>query len=393
MRILIIGAGIAGLSMALSLERVGIYAKIIEKNPQLNINGAGIALPMNAVSSLSYLGLNDTIMEHAKQVHKITYALPDGEVLSTGSLLESPLNHYPFVALDRKSLITLLSNSISSKIEFGKYLTELSFADKSQEIASVKFNDGESSTFDLVIGADGINSTTRMTITGKDEREDLGIAMWRFISNFKQEEPIYYFGKRSVFMIYPISSTQVYCYAHVADPIKNSVVKKDHLSALFGEYPALVNWLIRSAQQKDIIFGRMKGLSQPSFNYKNIVFIGDAAHACSPMLQQGAACAFEDAITLTRMIKAFPDLHTAITEYKNIRLPRINWIRENSNVPIKAMSSYINDHEYEKRNNNIRIHGPINILKWKTLFSENYFDLLDAHIERAKQLKNSYLNI
>jgi 2-polyprenyl-6-methoxyphenol hydroxylase-like FAD-dependent oxidoreductase len=282
------------------------------------------------------------------------------------------------VALHRKDLLTILADSIQSKIEFNKSVSDITF--DHVDIAKVTFSDNVTENFNLVIGADGINSTLRRTLTQPHSLEDLGISTWRFIANFQQADPIYYFGKQSAFMIYPISKTQAYCYAHTSDPTDKRLIKKEQLPLVFSDYTAKVNEIIDATPRDNIIFGRLTSVTKPIFSYHNIAFIGDAAHACSPMLQQGAALAFEDAITLSQIINKTKNIKKILSYYEAIREPRVTWVRENSDGPIKSMAFSQSDDEYNKRNQLIKTNGPINIQKWKVLFSKNYINELNDQI-------------
>src|ERR1700682_4969052 len=103
-KILIAGAGIAGLALAQSFKRAGIAFKQIEKRPRIINDGAGIALPANAIAALRHLGLEKPILAQAHPVNEIIYTKASGEILSRASLLTPPLNKAPFVALHRCQL-------------------------------------------------------------------------------------------------------------------------------------------------------------------------------------------------------------------------------------------------------------------------------------------------
>jgi 2-polyprenyl-6-methoxyphenol hydroxylase-like FAD-dependent oxidoreductase len=382
MRVLIVGAGISGLSAAIALEKIGIIPRIIEKYNALRYDGAGIALPSNAVACLFSLGLKDALLKQAHLVKNIIYALPNEEILSVGSLTVPVLNKYPFVALQRKALIDLLVKNIKSKIEFNK--TIISFKQNTlNNESTITFNDKENCEFDLIIAADGINSSLRQ-LSIPIIPDDLGLSTWRFIANFKQKDPIYFFGKNSTFMIYPISDTQVYCYAHMLDLKKICSACKNALSIIFSEYPTKVRWLINSVTQKDIIFGRLISVKNPILCFNNIAFIGDSSHACSPMLQQGAAAAFEDVLTLTHLLKSYPNIKDVLNHYEKIRSPRIQWIKDHSDNPIKNMSSSITDEDYRIRNEHIKVYGPVNITNWKILLAEEYDQLIYNYFKSQK---------
>jgi 2-polyprenyl-6-methoxyphenol hydroxylase-like FAD-dependent oxidoreductase len=380
MRVLIVGSGISGLSATLALEKMDIFPRIIEKSPVLRDEGTGIALPLNAVSCLFSLGLKNKILNISRVIKNIVYALPSGEILSNGSLSQDILNTYPFLALHRKDFIKLLSKEIASKIEFSKTIHNIQY-DIDKNISEVTFNDGEIGTFDLIIAADGVHSTLRQKCNPMG-CEDLGMSTWRFIANYSQEDPIYFLGKKSIFMIYPISNDKVYCYAHFFDPAKACLTSKKYLSTLFDEYTSKVHYLIHSITEKDIIFGRLISVKQPILAFNNIAFIGDAAHACSPMLQQGAASALEDSITFAHMLKAFNTIPDALNHYAIVREPRLNWIKIHSDIPIKNISSCLTDSQYENRNQYIRINGPTNIEKWKVLFSEENEFIIKNYLKK-----------
>jgi 2-polyprenyl-6-methoxyphenol hydroxylase-like FAD-dependent oxidoreductase len=122
---------------------------------------------------------------------------------------------------------------------------------------------------------------------------------------------------------------------------------------------------------------------------ENIVFIGDASHGCSPLLQQGTAQALEDAVTLSIMLTKFNDINEILHHYENIRRPRAEWVIQNSDIPIKQISSYINDEDYKKRNQLIQENDPLNIQKWKILFMKKYFNLINNYINHLQYKKHN----
>lgn len=94
--ILICGAGIAGLGLARLFSMKSIPYKIIEKAAGITAEGAGIALPANAVNLIDYMGLGPYIRDKSHRVRTITYVSPEKH-LSTASLEEAPLNQNSFL--------------------------------------------------------------------------------------------------------------------------------------------------------------------------------------------------------------------------------------------------------------------------------------------------------
>ena len=155
-KILISGAGIAGLGLARQLKKLNIPFKIIEKRTHLSTDGAGIALPANAVKALRYMGLGSNIDQHAHQVNKIIYTDSTGIILSEASLLDEPLNTDRFVALHRHKFHDILRAGIDGAVHFGTTINQIT---RTENGVLVKFNNPDLSQeeFSAVIGADGIN--------------------------------------------------------------------------------------------------------------------------------------------------------------------------------------------------------------------------------------------
>ncbi|MCF6777514.1 FAD-dependent monooxygenase [Thiotrichales bacterium 19X7-9] len=369
MRILIVGAGIAGLSMARVLRKNGLDAMIIEKETTLTQSGSGIALPANATSAMEYMGLKSQLMNIAHQVKEIIYAKPSGKVLSQASLLEGDLAYSEFVALHRKDLLNLLYSD-ELNVRFGVTVSEL---ENRQDEVYTKLSNGEEHTWDLVIAADGIYSKTREFCFGPRALKKFDIINWRFIANLDTSnvEPIYYLGKNTLFMIYPISSNQVYCYAHLCNPeSKHTDNPKATLLEHFKSYTSIVSELINQVKDEDIVCSQLQSVPEITYYKNRVAFIGDASNACSPILQQGAAAAFEDAIILANKLKTLP-IDQALEQYQAVRLPRVSWIVDRSDKPLEKILNNASWLTVLLRNAFIRKHGPINIQGWRALFKEN----------------------
>ena len=156
--ILIVGAGIVGSALFRELVKQGHNVDIIEKQPYLTCEGAAICLPANAMLELQKLGLAKQVLSYAHQVNKIEYALSNGETLAQASLDVAPLDSAPFVALPRFQLVNILRQGLESNIQLDTCLQSLS---TNKHNTTVRFNQGQERTYDLIVGADGINSQVR----------------------------------------------------------------------------------------------------------------------------------------------------------------------------------------------------------------------------------------
>ena len=124
----------------------------------------------------------------------------------------------------------------------------------------------------------------------------------------------------------------------------------------------------------------------PVFGKGNIAIVGDASSACSPMLQQGAASAFEDIFTLIELLECYSP-EEAIKHYSKIREPRVNWILKNSDEPMKLIANMDSFFKLVARNLMIRKNGPLNVLGWKKLLAEDPFERLQPLIQAGAAKK------
>lgn len=383
--VLIVGAGIAGLSLARQFRKLDIPYKIIEKRSDINIQGFGIALPANAVKALRYLGLGNEIDTIAHRVDKIIYAKSSGQLLSQSSLTEAPLIHDHFVALTRGKLIRLLLQNFQDEIYFNTSVNEIV---ETAEGVHIKFNSNSlpEETFSAVIGADGLNSSIRELAFGKIPLLDLGYTTWRWISKYsKNIDPIYMLDAQDSFMAYPIGDQQVYCYAHVVDPDQQWVQQQDPQQILkikFAQYQGIAKELLQHLPNNlDIMAGRLQSVPYPFFAKDRIALVGDAGNACSPMLQQGAASAFEDVIALSELLHCFP-IQKAFKYYEAFRKERVIWIVESSDKPLKRFAKKQSFITLFLRDQFIKRKGPINVQGWKHLLKSCPIEEIPRFIEQ-----------
>lgn len=369
MKVLIVGAGIAGLSIARLLEKQEhIDYTIIEKKDSMSTLGAGIALPFNALRALKNMDVFEQIMEHAHQVKEILYTKSNGKILGQANLTNAPFENDHFVALQRSKLQEILAEGLVDKIHFSTQLSAVHNHNKGVSVESS--NPQISGDYDLVIAADGINSTLRaQQYPDTATLYNHNLTGWRFIVKAPnhQLQPTYMLGNSDIFMAYPFSKDELYCYAHIHQ--ENSLISltgdaKTDLKNIFSTYAEPAKSIIEAIDEQGIITGELKSVTQARFYKDRIVFIGDAANACSPLLQQGAAAAFEDAISLAKVLNS-DDLN--LENYKQARQTRIEWIINFSDKPLATVKKMDRAIIRFIRNTVIRVLGPMNVFGWKKL--------------------------
>jgi 2-polyprenyl-6-methoxyphenol hydroxylase-like FAD-dependent oxidoreductase len=398
MRVLISGAGIAGLALARRLDDLKINYVLVEQRGNLEQGSSGIALPFNAVRALAKLGLADQVLAQAHRVDSIEYTKSSGRRLALASLREAPFEQDHFVALRRSALHRILAQGLQQPIHFNTQIVSLAPVPPGCELAGpdlesavpvrsaqqVQFSDPLlDGVFDLVVAAEGLHSSLRIQSFPSHETVlDHKVPNWRFIVDYPDHglQPVYMLGRTELFMAYPISADALYCYGHVYDKKgeyaasdREGVIARQHIERLFSHFGGPVSAILSRLKTQDIISGRLKSVDQPYFVSDRAVFVGDAGNACSPLLQQGAAAALEDVLSLSSCLSRCDRDHSlqqALQAYELERRPRVEWLVHASDGPLKKMNIMQYALGAFLRNALIRTKGPLNVQGWRKLASE-----------------------
>lgn len=378
-KVLIVGAGIAGLSASIALNKIGISAELVERRKAFKHEGAGIGIPANATWALKELGLLEPLLEQSIAITDMEVRTDQNELLAKADLTQIHNSGAQFRALHRATLHKLLLSKVpKSQIRMGISVNKINKTENGSQV-QVIFTDDSTGCYDLIIGADGINSVVRQELFGKENRLFYGVFAWRTIVNpeKKLERPIYMLGDDTVFMLYPIENSQTYIYCHKIVP-ENFVdcpeFRLDKIRDIFKDFKGLVpEYLQYINDSKQIFAGRIEAVSSIAWSKLSekipIILIGDASHASSPRIQQGGAQAIEDAYVLGQELKR------GLNEQKSIfkileavvdrRHERVQWVYDQSNQnPIDPQS----------RNdliNLIKERGMPNVNCWKVLMAQN----------------------
>ncbi|GGV11975.1 FAD-dependent monooxygenase [Streptomyces spectabilis] len=328
LRILIVGAGIAGLSLARALEARGMSADVVERDGELRSAGAGLYLPANAVRVLNRLGLGEQLAGRARPVTRQRMLDHRGRILAQIPLSRIWGEVGDCRAISRSELHALLCSSlVATPIRLATAVTGISTE------GTVTFAGGEQQTYDLVVGADGVNSAVRRTVFSLAAPRFLGQVCWRFIAeqtsgNAGSTDWTVRLGSRGrTFLTVPLTHDLVYCYADINSAYP--VPPAGDWRTLFADFAGPVRSLLEQAE--GAYFAPLTEIVDVTdWVRPHVVLIGDAAHACSPSMAQGGAMALEDALVLADLLStASPEsLSTALAAYQARRRDRIEWVIE-----------------------------------------------------------------
>ncbi len=394
-KVLIVGGGIAGLSLANALEHFckdTVDYKLIERQKHFIAQGAGIALPANALSALHQINLDKKIQEYAFHVQEIVFTDDTLKELSRRPTDALHPKGFPFLGISRANLHdVLLSESVSKKIHFGLTVTDL---EERKGKIEVTFSDNTKEIFDLVVGADGIRSQVRKLADKEADASplSLGITNWRLLLKRAPtlSQPTYVLGAGSIFLLFPVSAHEMYCYAGVLTPPngiseddrKSIHFMKSHFEHIGKEVKFALDQIIDPHQLIPDQLETVREVKTHSQQMKNVLFIGDAAHACAPTYQQGGAMSIEDAVIVAKLLATFDSLpiDQVIRFYDLFRFKTIQEIQTLSNFVIQRSIQAVDPQSIELRNQKIKQDGPFNVTFWKEYLKADVFDELDNFI-------------
>ena len=325
MKISIIGAGIGGLTTAIALKQKGFEVEIFEASKDFRKAGSGINLAINAMQVFNRLGIYEEISALGSYTNSLN--ITDGKlnIITNINLLNAEIEFKAKAyAIHRAKLHTILLNRLNGvKIHLNKNLESLS--QTSNEVFFV-FKDGTSYTSNILIGADGIHSMVRKSIFDNTKLRIAKQVCWRGIVKVAipkkyqtKLNELWEKGKRFGFV--HINKNEVYWYA-LAN-YKNDYQKEysnTNLEELFSNFNPLIKKIISKTEKRKIIFNEMMDLKPiSSWHHKNVCLIGDASHATTPNLGQGACQAIESAYVIAECLSTEKNIQTAFQKLEKIR--------------------------------------------------------------------------
>jgi 2-polyprenyl-6-methoxyphenol hydroxylase-like FAD-dependent oxidoreductase len=318
-KVLVVGAGIGGLTLAAALGQRGIATDIVEIKPTLEVQGVGILQPGNALRALNSIGVLDECCAAGFQTDQYRYFDADGRLIAELRLLRIAAPDRPAInMLPRPALHRILAGAAEragARLRLGVTVGALEQGDRRVEVG---FTDGTSGSYDLVVGADGIRSGIRAMIFGSIEPQFTGHGVWRYTAARPREldYQAMYLGVAAKAGLVPLTDETMYLLLVTNEP-DNPRMAADDLHVLLRERLAQFGHLVAPVRAsigdpQSVVYTAIEEIILPSPWYQGrVVLIGDAAHASSPHIAQGAAMAVEDAVVLAEIASgdaAVPDM-------------------------------------------------------------------------------------
>lgn len=330
-QISIIGAGIGGLTCAIMLQQKGFNVSVYEGAPEIKPIGAGIIIAQNAMQVYEKFGLKSKIQEAGNRISSMKITDAQFNPLSIMDLTPFEQKYdVSNVAIHRGVLQKILAEEVGfGNIHLSKRLAK---AEKSEGY-TLTFEDGSEIKTPVLIGADGLKSVVRTQIFGKHPIRDAQQICWRGVCEFTLPESTQYegneaWGKGKRFGFVPIDAKKVYWYALIKGSTTD--LKADepaNLKDIFSDFHSLILDLIKATSPEQIIVSQIADL-QPITQWQKdkVCLIGDAAHATTPNLGQGACQAVEDVYILGQCLGQGSDIENAFRQYQQRRVKKAHKI-------------------------------------------------------------------
>lgn len=332
MKVTIIGAGIGGLTVAIALQQKGIPIELFEAAPALQPVGAGIILANNAMQVYQKLGLESALQKQGQRIAAVHIADAQINPLSSISLEDFEKQYCTFnTAIHRGQLQQILLEQISpGKLHLGKKLCGLEQI--GQEVI-LQFTDGSQHRAELVIAADGIHSGVRKALFPNSQIRSARQACWRGIAQLPipsayQNEVYECWGKGERFGMVPLGKNSVYWFA-VKNYQRDLQQEFAHFEVqqLGQNFAPFIREILAATDPQKIYLDDLNDLQLlASWHQGRVCLIGDAAHATTPNMGQGAGQAIEDAWVLSELLAREAGAAEAFAKFELLRKKKVQQI-------------------------------------------------------------------
>jgi 2-polyprenyl-6-methoxyphenol hydroxylase-like FAD-dependent oxidoreductase len=329
--VLIVGGGIAGMSAGIALRENGVDVELVERDPEWRVYGAGITITGPTLRAMRRLGVYEEVAAtgyvgdgidvcsvDGRRLFQIDTRSPDcRDVASAGGILRPNLHKI----LSKRLL------ALGPTIRLGVYPASYAWSDGR---AVVAFSDGSTGSYHLVVGADGINSDTRRILfPSAPAPAYAGQMCWRLMTERHPlvERRMFFLGGPGKVGVNPVSVDQMYMFylEGASEPLRRDErTQPEVLRTLLQEYDGVLKDVRESIDDTSNIICRPLEtvLAGDSWVNRNIVLIGDAAHATTPQLASGAGMGIEDGLVLAQEIAGAETIERALARFMERRYQR-----------------------------------------------------------------------
>jgi 2-polyprenyl-6-methoxyphenol hydroxylase-like FAD-dependent oxidoreductase len=341
-RVLIQGGGIGGLVAATALAQRGVAVDVVEQRPAGSVLGVGLIQPPNALRVMAEIGVLDDCLAAGYQGDGTQVIGPDGAVIAQSPA--PPPGDLPVTAngIQRRELCRILLDAAvkaGARLFHGATVATIAEGDDG---VSVTFGGGPAPAdgrYDLLAGFDGVRSAVRRHLFGEKYGPRLtGFSVWRVSlpRPAQLQRTVFAFAGPVKATLIPLSAGDCYLALVAPEPApRRGLSEPDLIAQMQGMLSRFGGWV---GGLRDVIAGQASAAYGPIEQVTvtepwcrgRVLIGGDAAHATSPHMAQGAAMAAEDAIVLAAELDRGERLDQALDAWYQRRLPRATLVQDYS---------------------------------------------------------------
>lgn len=341
LNISIVGGGIAGLATAIALLKHGFNVQVYEWAQALRSIGAGLTLTPNGLNSLDAIqpGIVELLKQAGSHLNTLTLKRSTGETIVSKPITVMQQYGQPMLNIQWSRLQAILASALPPDVIHLKHRC-VGFEQFDNSVR-IFFPGGKTVETDLLIGADGINSSVRQTLIGDGFPNYADRVSWRAIVQFAHERlapnasTLFTAADGKNFLLVDVGEGYTFWSASAlsVDDFVHQWAKTPKTRAIerFGDWAEPVGAIIEATPADNIVERPI--CDRPPlqrWSEGRVVLLGDAAHPVVPSLGQGANMAFEDAYELAACLAAASNIETALKAYEKSRIPRTAVIYDRS---------------------------------------------------------------
>ncbi len=343
MRVLIVGGGIAGLTLAALMRQRGMHPEIIERTHEYGGVGYVLALWPAGSDILKGLGLYPAFTANALRGQRFEICDGQGRTLTVADFDGIETRYGATCLIERARLIEVLRGGCDGLTL--RMATTIARIDDRVDDLQVTFEDGTSGVYDLIVGADGLRSQVRDLVFGDVPLRYLGLTGWAFWLTADMLPPgtaREYWGSGCFVGLYPAPGVLCSFIAAPApegspDPLEGRLARiRETFGEMGGQVPEILAAL---GDPHDIWHDDFLDLRMDHWHRGRVVLLGDAAHAVLPTAGVGASMAMESAAVLADELSRTDSRYVgrALERFEARRHPRVNRVQRDSRVLGKAV--------------------------------------------------------
>ena len=331
--IAILGGGIGGLCTAIGLQQAGYEVTIYEGAPELKALGAGLVLSVNSILALRQLGLDEVVQSVGYAFEQVTLLDQQGRPINQTDMQSvATLYGASNFSVHRADLQAVLVSQLApDTLHIGKKCVDV---DQSKNQVTLLFEDGHRATANALIAFDGIHSVVRQKYLPQVTLRYAGYTCWRAVVPYSFHHYPKRFsetwGRRGRFGIVPLTDHRVYWFATL-NANRNDARLRDYtvadLQHNFRNYHAPITDILTHTAEGQLLWNDILDFKPiKHYAFGSVVLAGDAAHAMTPNMGQGAGMAIEDAAVLTECLTHYAQVNEAFHRFEQRRKKRVSSI-------------------------------------------------------------------